>query len=496
MAVRLDRSRMIVVARAVVGLLAGCDGGGGDGGVLQAHFAIGGQGSCGSVTVEVDLDEADAVIDRDAFGDVACLLDAALEQQGCDIDFSESQGVLTAVISGCTVPSAAELFVCGFDEADLTLLQDTAFSQCQCLVLGCDDTPSVCVSDGSTFSDCEVLHCDNGLDDDGDGLVDCEDTSCEGSPACVATTTSSMTTPSNSSPTTIPPTTFPPTTLPVESCRVVFRLADEVTVGSLQWSTGYSGTGGSFLGEGGSVECASLIEGALAAFNDQDDMHSLESGVVRVGGFTGPANVAECSFVTAVAPVPVEFGITNIEAATPDLVLIEPAPNVIVSSIDCGGSPGTTTTTQEGATTTTMGGPTTTTIPTTTTTTTTTTLPATAYTVLLHLDSASDSVGALQVAVDYSDAPGGFLGTGAGAACTTELTDGLFAKNDHDASRRLVLGLISLSTFQAPIALASCEFRGSEVPTPDDFQVTIEDSTNGSGDPVTVTVGLAVVPAP
>lgn len=149
--------------------------------------------------------------------------------------------------------------------------------------------------------------------------------------------------------------------------------------------------------------------------------------------------------------------------------------------------------------------PTTTTLETTTTSTTTTTVGPTTTTtivvgpaswkVLFHLDTASDSLGALQWSTAYGSAPGEFDGNGAGVACTNKVGGALFAPNDDDGAKNLTLGLIALTPFAAPTDLVECTFTGTD-PVPGDFPVTIEDSTNGDGAPATATISVSVTVVP
>src|SRR5205085_574584 len=106
------------------------------------------------------------------------------------------------------------------------------------------------------------------------------------------------------------------------------------------------------------VDCASLIQGSLASFNDKEGDETLTAGIISLEGFNGPVNVADCSFTASVQPTQADFTVAVTEASDPDLNPIEPTPDVIiVSPITCEGPVITTTTTVEGGiTTTTEGG--------------------------------------------------------------------------------------------------------------------------------------------
>ncbi len=528
---------MGALALTLAGVLGGCNNGSGGGGLIRLFFGINGQGNCTQVIVDVNLDDADATIARDEFGDVQCVINAALDNAGCDITFTEFEnGDLRAIISGCTIPAVVNLFSCLFEDVDISELSETAAAQCSCVSEGCDGNPPVCISLDDDPRSCE--DCDNGVDDDGNGLEDCEDPNCRNAPECSLTTTTSTTsttvtlettTTTNTTSTTVSTTTS--TTLDTFNCTLTFRLADDVTLGSLQWDTDYGNAPGFMSDSGGNVDCVSLVQDALAAFNDCDTASCpefaqkeevLDSGIIALAGFTGPLNVAQCTFVASITPVPGDFTITVTEASDPDLNAIVPLPDVNLFSIECD-TPTTTTTVAPPDTTTTTEEP--------GTTTTTTTLPPTSdnFIVTWKLDSASASVGALQWGTDYSSATGGFNGSGAGvqagAPCQNKVPSSLFAPNDKDkvcsldnakvcASdadcvtgskgtctvelEELVLGVISLDSFAAPLDLVQCTFAGSagDPPVPGDFVVEIQDATDAEGAAITAVISVTVTPAP
>ena len=178
---------MGAVALTLAGVLGGCNNGsGGGGGLIRLFFGINGSGSCSTVVVDVNLEDAGAQISRDEFGDVQCVLNAVLDANGCNISFSELEnGDLRAVINGCTIPAVTNLFSCLFEDVDISQLQDTASAQCTCTTQNCDGTPPVCISLDPDPRSCEI--CDNNQDDDGNGLVDCEDPNCDNAPEYVRT---------------------------------------------------------------------------------------------------------------------------------------------------------------------------------------------------------------------------------------------------------------------------------------------------------------------
>jgi len=489
---------MGAVALTLAGVLGGCNNGNG-GGLIRLFFGINGSGNCNSVVVDVDLSEAQAIIARDESGAVQCVLNALLDSNGCDISFQELQGgdVLRATISGCTIPAIQNLFSCFFEDVDISELQETSSAQCACQVPGCDPTPPVCISEDPDPTSCEI--CDNGQDDDGNGLEDCEDPNCENSPACNPTTTTSTTstsipdTTSTTDTTTTTSTTTTSTTNPSDlTCLITFRLADDVTLGALQWDTDYSDAPGLFPGSGGNVECASLVEGAVPAFNDVDGEELLRSGLITLTGINGPTNVAQCTMKATNTPQQSDFVITVTEASDTDLEEVIPTPDVIIQSINCEGPEPTTTTTID--------------VPPSTTTTlnvTTTTGGGgdiVNYNVKFRLDSASAPVGALQFTSNYGTATGEFSGVGAGVICSNLVPGGVPAFNDKDAQRLLTTGVLSLTGFAAPGDIAQCTFIGTagDPPTPADFPIVLplDDATDVDGAPITAAISVTVTVIP
>lgn len=474
----LRATRTAAFALVSASLLAACGGGGG-GGSIRLFFGANGDGSCDEIVVEVDLAAADAVLQRRDDQSADCVLDSLLDTAGCEIDVEEIDDgdTLRVTISDCTIPPVSALFACGFSSADLSEFDGVAVAECDCTSAGCDEEPPVCVSGDDDPRTCE--DCDNGRDDDLNGLEDCDDPNCEHAAAC------------GSPPTTVPDTTTTTvadtttTTLAVLDCDVTFRLQDDVTLGSLQFLADYSESGGEFEGSGENVECESLVDDTLTAFNEHAAEETLELGFITLEGIDGPADLVRCRWRGTGKPGAADFDVIDIEAATIETVVL-PDPAIAVSRIQCGiGGPSTTTTEEPGTTTTTTIEPVTTTLPTSTD----------PFVVTLRLTASSMPLGALQLLIDYGSAPGVFEGEGAAVKCTNKVPDTLFAKNDNDAGESLSLGFIALDGFSATIDLAECSFLGS-APAPSDFAVTITDSTGIEGEAATATVVVEVAPAP
>jgi hypothetical protein len=448
----------------VAALLGACDG---DSSVTRIQFSLEGEGRCDGAIVDFHLEGTDIEFARDRKREPDCRLNDLLAGDGCELEFEPvgDPSIVRAKVEGCELDARSILFDCGFKSGDVSGLTDAIDSQCACTTASCESDPRVCPRDQQTGIDCE--DCDDGSDDDGDGLEDCEDPACRGSDECAAATTTTV--PSTSSTTS--------TTSPTINCSVTFRLVDDLLVGSLMWTTTFEP--GDFVGSGSSVECEDLVEESLSAFNEESE-GELRAGVISLEGIAGPRNVAECTVRVTHSPTAGDFTISDIEAATPDLVLIQPDPTIEVANIDCEG----------------FGDPSSTTsstwpVHTPSTSSTSTTQPPSAY-LELHLESSSVPLGALQVSVDYASTSVDIAGTGALAECVNLVPSTLFADNDDEAQRKLGLGFVSVDGFSAPAPLARCAFDGP-VPDASAFVVTILDATDVLGEPAEATVVPAVL---
>ncbi|HEY2775113.1 MAG TPA: hypothetical protein VGK20_13790 [Candidatus Binatia bacterium] len=494
-------------------LLADCGGGGGGNAVIvRLFFGINGSGACDAVTVDLDLHDANAVLNHQGNGDPDCAIATGLGNAGCHATFTELNGgdSLRATINGCLIPAVSTLFQCGFLDVDASRLNQDTDAQCTChSVAGCDPNPPICVNADSSPGSCE--NCSNGVDDDGNGLIDCNDPNCKDAPNCKSsgtTTTVSGTTTTNTNGNETTTTTNNVTTTTIghggDACTLTYRLVDDVKVGSLQWDTDYSAAPGQMQGVGANVVCSTLVQGALAAFDDNDAQKKLSSGLVSLSGIQGPTDLAECNFVATTIPTLQQFVVTVTDATDPDLNDITPFPDVIISNIDCipvttttlpGGQTTTTTTQGGGQTTTTQGGggQTTTTVQGSGSTTTTTMFDGVSYGVTFRLTASSAGLGALQFSVNYASAPGNFIGSDDQVECTSLIQGALFAPDDNDALHKLTLGYISLDAFSAPVDVAHCNFTANsaaDIPVGSDFVVTVDDASDPDGGHQTATVGV------
>jgi hypothetical protein len=105
---------------------------------------------------------------------------------------------------------------------------------------------------------------------------------------------------------------------------VTIELLTPRQLGAFQVAVDYSSVAGDFRGSRTDVDCTALSEaGVLAVMNDCDSSTICEGRVLRLGlisvrGFTGPARVATCTFVSRAGPPdPDDFVLRVEDAATP-----------------------------------------------------------------------------------------------------------------------------------------------------------------------------------
>lgn len=120
--------------------------------------------------------------------------------------------------------------------------------------------------------------------------------------------------------------------LALHSCDVVFRLADDVTLGSLQWATDYSGTNGWVLREGQDPACENLVQGALYGTTLREDDQIVDQGMISLDGFTGPLDLKRCTFIAPGPFGPNALLVAVEEASDPDLNTVFPLPSVTVDT--------------------------------------------------------------------------------------------------------------------------------------------------------------------
>lgn len=484
--------------------VGGCDDGGGSG-LIRIFFGIVGDGDCARVVVTVDLDDAGATINTDELGAADCDLDSAVSD--CSSDFDLDGGTLTVTIDDCTIDEISALFACNFENANIDSVDANTTATCECAGDDCDENPPVCVDRDPDPLSCE--DCDNGRDDDGDGLTDCEDPVCANVPPCNAnsTTTSTTTTISLTTTTLAPTTTLPPTTTtssstttsvtlpPAFECNILFAIEDDVSVGALQYDVDYADAPGAFRGSGAGVECSDLT-GSVASFNDKENEQIMTGGIISIAGVDAPADLAECFFNGTVPPVAEDFAIEVTDATDPSGTTITPTPVVFVKTVDC--PTGTTTLPVDTTTTTSTTGPTQTT--TTTMRTTTTTMGGgSGSTIVFDIANGDLSFGALQLAINYAAATssGEFAESSPGVVDCSDSTGSITVFNDITAEDTLNIGYISIAGFSGDRELATCTFTGT--PAPGDFIVTVDDAGSPGGDSFdtgTIDVTVSVEPLP
>jgi len=140
---------------------------------------------CRSINISVDLAVANATLAHLEDGSLDCALDESLEAQGCEISFDQTRDgdTLHVLVDGCRVPAETSLFDCGFRKGDMHALSSATYADCDCdgepvcdWNIFCFESPRICVAAEANPGACE--DCFNGVDDDGDGFVDCRDGDC------------------------------------------------------------------------------------------------------------------------------------------------------------------------------------------------------------------------------------------------------------------------------------------------------------------------------
>ncbi|HYC00585.1 MAG TPA: hypothetical protein VEC57_15735 [Candidatus Limnocylindrales bacterium] len=465
--------RATAAATALV-MLASCNGG--TGSTTTVFFGSNGNGGCRTLTVRVQVGP-EHVAGAPA---EACMLDEALVAAGCRILAGEQDGALQVTILGCIVPEAASLFSCAFRGVDPANVQRVTSSLCGCADR-CDPFPPICVALADDRSACE--QCLNGVDDDGNGSVDCVDENCRHVLPCASTTTTSTSsstlhgyTTTTSTPTTNPPSTT--TTLVAGKELVVdFDIASASgLIGALQIAVDYSSAKGTFVGTAGAPQCNSHVPGSLVSFNDDDVNKTLRMGFVSLQGVQAPVRLATCRFAYgSEAPVKEDFGIVVEDAADPDFNPIqvdvepevEPAPPTTVVS------------TTTSSTSTTLAVP-----------------DSELYTIYFDLTQASAPLGALQFDVGYEGSPGEFVGSFGDVDCRSRVGNNR-AYNDLESNDTLTIGFVSLEGLDAPLTLVRCRYRApAQAPVAADFAVTIADASGTDFEPATATVTVRVSAAP
>ncbi|MBI5504088.1 MAG: hypothetical protein HY899_04770 [Deltaproteobacteria bacterium] len=164
-------------------LLVGCADG--DDPPVTLDFSTTNLDACSWMEVQLQLDSAGAVLEHLDDGSAACTPDPLL--LGCTFEFDEAadKSSLTVSIDECPQHDLGfgALFKCVFRRVDRATLALAVNARCACVDLGdcpgdeaCYGSPAVCVSPAEAPGSCE--HCNNDMDDDGNGLVDCDDPIC------------------------------------------------------------------------------------------------------------------------------------------------------------------------------------------------------------------------------------------------------------------------------------------------------------------------------
>jgi len=130
------------------------------------------------------------------------------------------------------------------------------------------------------------------------------------------------------------------TTLEQRVCEVTFRLGEGGSIASLDYQIGYAGAGGDFAGSGNTVECDNLLPaGALASYNDDEDVTKLRGAMIHGVGISTPADIVRCRFLPlGDDPELGDFDAIVTNATDAQEVPAKPKPELFASEINCAGT--------------------------------------------------------------------------------------------------------------------------------------------------------------
>jgi cysteine-rich repeat protein len=262
-------------------------------------------------------------------------------------------------------------------------------------------------------------------------------------------------------------------------CDVVFTMDAAQRVSGLTYEADYGSAGVDPVGFCDEVHCKTLLTGALGAYTDEEFSTSLVGAFVDVAGAEGTLDISSCRFAAPNGFQAADLDIEVIDAVGPDGESLAVRPAVFVGEVTCGtaaelqpeeGDDG-----GEGRSAECDGD----------------------YEVTFAVGG-NAHLGALQVAVGYSGAPGGFAGANENAACSADV-DGLAMFNDKEGVKTLKAGIVSTSGFDAPRNVFTCTFESvGRAPTANDFVVEVEDASHTDGsdvEPVPTAHVAAIVPS-
>jgi hypothetical protein len=316
--------RRVVSSTMLAALLGSCGGSGEEIPVAYSGKVNGYECSDYYVGLNMTASGAEPATRR---GGVDCQLGPELVGKGCRF-YVDGVGIqFQVVILDCPFELSDVLFRCNFSKAEIAAMNDNAFAGC-CFNRNshnayCEALP-VCFTDEESGVTCE--RCDNGLDEDADGFVDCDDRSCWSAAECqTSTTTTTTTSVSTTTTTTIPVYRY--------GCNAHFRLVDFASAGLLRWKTDYSQAWMEVAAD--AFDCEGVLEGATFSFTDDAVGKALSLELTRSEPIEGLVNLATCRFVATEYADGGLFAVTEVEAATTDLEPIVPPPAISVIFVEC-----------------------------------------------------------------------------------------------------------------------------------------------------------------
>lgn len=260
-------------------------------------------------------------------------------------------------------------------------------------------------------------------------------------------------------------------------CALTFGFTGDAQVSGVLVDIDYSASPGGFIGSADDVECFShvgeLADGsfddpALKTFNNIEGEKLLKAALVRVAPFGG-RELFTC-FFAGLESVDTDLVVATADATTFDLEAVVPLPAIGVTAVDCSGAAAaglapSGATTNSGSNGLDCG-------------------PG-RYDVVFAVASAN-TVGSLQLSIEYAGASGEFVGSGENVDCHLigKATSGFTAFNDIEARSTIYGGFVSVAGVGSG-EFVSCSFDADyAVPSGDDFYVSVLDATTPRVEPI------------
>jgi hypothetical protein len=251
-------------------------------------------------------------------------------------------------------------------------------------------------------------------------------------------------------------------------CDVTFTLETEHRTSGFVFEAAYDGASVDPLGAADAVFCTTLVQNGLGAYNDEEETQTLVGALVHIAGVEGTVDVAKCRFAAPEGLTAEQLSVSVHDAVAPDGYGLPSLPAVFVGDVVCGTAEELD---EDGGNGGGGGGEDC----------------SGDYEVTFGV-AGNSVLGALQLSIAYTGAPGSFAGTAGAADCKAEVA-ALSMFNDIDDHKTLKAGLMTTAGFATPADVVTCRFESTgREPVVSDFLVEVED--------VAFTSGEDVIPAP